>query len=63
MTKFTVGGVPWEELTEEQQFQARERATKVVSKIVTQHVQSMIDEGKSREEIEKFLGLDKKYKN
>ncbi len=65
MTKFTVGGVPWEELTEEQRLKARQRATKVVSEIVTQHVQNMIDEGKSLDEIKKFLRIDKKdnYKN
>lgn len=63
MAKFTVGGVPWEELTEEERQKVKIRATDVVADIVTKHVQHMIDEGKSLEEIKKFLGLDDDYKN
>ena len=59
MTKFTVGGVPLEELTEEQQLEVRQKVTNKVSKVVTQHVKNMIDEGKSLEEIKKFLRLYK----
>jgi len=59
MAKFTVGGIPLEKLTEEQQQEVVQRATKVVAGVVTDHVQHMIDEGKSLEEIKKFLGLDK----
>jgi len=59
MAKFTVGGIPLEQLTEEQQQEVVQRATQVVAGVVTEHVQHMIDEGKSLEEIKKFLGLDK----
>ena len=62
-TKFTVGGVPWEDLTEEKRQAVRKKATDIAAGIVTKHVQSMIDEGKSLDEINKFLGLDNDYKN
>lgn len=63
MAKITVGGIPWEELTEQDRERVRKGATDVVADMVTQQVQQMVDEGKSLEEIKKFLGLDKNYKN
>jgi len=59
MTKFTVGEVPIEELSKEQQLKIREKVPNEVNKIVTQHVQQMIYQGKSKEEIDEFLGLNK----
>lgn len=55
----TVGGVPFEELTEEHKRKIIERNTEVASEIVTREVVNMAKEGKSLEEISKFLGLDK----
>lgn len=60
----TVAGVPWEQLTEEHKRKIIQRNTDVAAKIVTNVVIQMAEEGRTIEEISKFLGLDSEaYKN
>lgn len=54
----TVAGVPWKELTEEHKRKIIQRNTDVAARIVTNVVIKMAEEGRSVEEISKFLGLD-----
>lgn len=54
----TVAGVPWEQLTEEHKRKIIQRNTDVAARIVTNVVIKMAEEGRSVEEISKFLGLD-----
>lgn len=54
----TVGGVPWENLTDEHREKIVKRNTNVVAEIVTREVIRMAEEGNTIEEISKFLKLD-----
>ena len=55
----TVGGVPFEELTEEHKQKIIKRNTDIAAEIVTREAVKMAKDGKSLEEIAEFLGLDK----
>ncbi len=55
----TVGGIPWEDLTDEHRGKIIKRNTDVAAEIVTREVIRMAEEGSTVEEISKFLGLDK----
>lgn len=54
----TVEGVPFEELTEEHRRKIIERNTDIAAEIVTREVIKMAEEGKSVEEIKRFLRLE-----
>ena len=58
----TVCGVPFDELTDEHKQKIIKRNTDIAAEIVTREVVKMAKEGKSLEEIAKFLGLDKEVK-
>lgn len=53
----TVGGIPFNELTEEHKKKIIKRNTDIVADIVTREVIKMAEEGKSIHEIRKFLGI------
>ncbi|ABR48545.1 hypothetical protein Amet_2391 [Alkaliphilus metalliredigens QYMF] len=57
-TRITVGGVPWEELTEDHQQRVKDFVTGHVRRIVSEEVNSMIEKGKSMEEIKRFLKIN-----
>lgn len=54
----TVGGVPWENLTDDHKRKIIKRNTEIVSEIVTREVVRMAESGNTVEEIRKFLKLD-----
>lgn len=54
----TVGGVPWENLTDEHRGKIIKRNTDVAAEIVTREVIRMAEEGSTVEEIGRFLRLD-----
>lgn len=56
--KITVGGIPWEFLTDEHRQKIIKRNTDVASKIITNEIKRMIEKGKSINEIKQFLGLE-----
>lgn len=53
----TVGGVPWDDLSKEEQREIIQRNTDVAERIISSVVVKMAKEGKSLEEIKKFLRL------
>ncbi|WP_312906812.1 hypothetical protein [Tissierella praeacuta] len=55
----TVGGVPWENLTDEHREKVIKRNTDVAAEIVSREVIRMAEEGSTIDEISRFLGLDK----
>ncbi|MCQ4921519.1 hypothetical protein NE686_00355 [Tissierella carlieri] len=57
----TVGGVPWENLTDEHRGKIIKRNTEVVAEIVSRQVIRMAEEGSTIEEIGRFLKLDGYY--
>lgn len=54
----TVGGIPWENLTDEHRGKIIKRNTDVAAEIVTREVIRMAEEGSTVEEIGRFLRLD-----
>lgn len=54
----TVGGIPWENLTDEHRGKIIKRNTDVAAEIVTREVIRMAEEGSTIEEIGRFLRLD-----
>lgn len=55
----TVGGVPWENLTEDYRRRVIKRNTDVAAEIVTREVINMAEKGRSLDEIRLFLNLEK----
>lgn len=55
----TVGGVPWEKLTDEHKEKVIKRNTDIAAEIFTREVARMAEENKGIEEISRFLGLEK----
>ncbi|MEY8415331.1 hypothetical protein AAK964_03450 [Tissierella praeacuta] len=55
----TVGGIPWENLTDEHRGKIIKRNTDIAAEIVTREVVRMAEEGTTIEEISRFLRLDK----
>lgn len=55
----TVGGVPWDNLTDDHKRKIIKRNTDITSEIVTREVIKMAESGSTVEEIRKFLRLDK----
>lgn len=56
--KITVGGIPWEFLTDEHRQKIIKRNTDIASEIISREVTRMAENGKSIEEIKSFLRLE-----
>lgn len=54
----TVGGIPFNDLTEEHRRKIIKRNTDIAAEIVTKEAVKMAEEGKTVEEIKNFLGLE-----
>ena len=57
----SIGGIPIEELSEEEIKQWQQKMTDKVADVFTDHVQKMINRGASQKEIIDFLGLNTQH--